>query len=104
MRSGSQLATIVYSVQISPKVLFQQIYLYDDDSFSLNQELFVRILEISLRYLYNDILARYADFPYTREMLSFNNVRELLNDIQLFLMKDGHILSVNGRKIWHTGY
>lgn len=105
MRYDTKLATIVYSAQISPKVLCQQMNLYNGDSFSLNQELFVRILEIMLGNLYKDILARYADFPYTKEMLYANNVRELLNDIQLFLMKEGRILTVvQGREIWHTGY
>lgn len=105
IRCGIKLATIVYSALIYPEVLCQQMNLYDDDSFSLNQELFVRILEILLGNLYKDILARYADFPYTREMLYANNVRELLNDMQLILMQEGQILTaVQGRKIWHTGY
>lgn len=100
-----KLATVVYSVQISPNVLHQQMNLYKDDSLSLNQDLFVCILEIMLNNLYIEILAKHANFPYTREMLYANNVRELLNDMQLIFMKDGQIFGkVQGRKIWHTGY
>lgn len=100
-----KLATVVYSVQISPNVLHQQMNLYKDDSLSLNQDLFVCILEIMLNNLYIEILAKHANFPYTREMLYANNVRELLNDMQLIFMKDGQMFGkVQGRKIWHTGY
>lgn len=100
-----KLATVVYSVQISPNVLHQQMNLYKDNSLSLNQDLFVCILEIMLNNLYIEILAKHANFPYTREMLYANNVRELLNDIQLIFMKDGQMFGkVQGRKIWHTGY
>ena len=100
-----KLATAVYSVQISPNVLHQQMNLYKDDSLSLNQDLFVCILEIMLNNLYIEILAKHANFPYTREMLYANNVRELLNDMQLIFMKDGQMFGkVQGRKIWHTGY
>ena len=100
-----KLATVVYSVQISPNVLHQQMNLYKDDSLSLNQDLFVCILEIMLNNLYIEILAKHANFPYTREMLYANNVRELLNDMQLIFMKDGQFFDeVQGGKIWHTGY
>jgi hypothetical protein len=34
-----------------------------------------------------------------------NNVRELLNNMQLIFMKEGQMFGkVQGRKIWHTGY
>ncbi|MGM9803175.1 MAG: HNH endonuclease [Muribaculaceae bacterium] len=105
MRSSAQLATIVYSAQISPTTLYQQMKLYNDESYSLNQDLFVCILEYMLEYLYMDILARHTDFPYNREMLYINNVRELLNDMKLFLTKDGCVVSkVEGRNLWQTGY
>ena len=105
IRSGDKLATIVYSSQISPNVLRQQMNLYEDDSLSLNQDLFVCILEIMLNNIYADIFVRHADFPYTRDMLYVNNVRELLNGLQLILMKEGQLFGeVQGGKIWHTGY
>ena len=105
IRSDVELAAIVYSAQISIDVLFQQMNIYDDDSYSLNQDLFVCILKIMLENLYKDILAKYADFPYTREMLYINNGRELLNGMQLFFVKDGVVLAdVLRGKIWHTGY
>lgn len=105
IRSGDKLATVVYSAQISPKVLHQQLNLYEDDSLSLNQDLFVCILEKMLNNMYADIFVQYADFPYTRDMLYVNNVRELLNDMQLIFMKEGQFFGeVQGGKIWHTGY
>ena len=105
IRSGNKLATIVYSAQISPKVLHQQLNLYEDDSLSLNQDLFVCILEKILNNMYADIFMGHADFPYTRDMLYANNVRELLNDMQLIFMKEGQLFgNVQGGKIWHTGY
>ena len=105
IRSGDKLATVVYSAQISPKVLHQQLNLYEDDSLSLNQDLFVCILEKMLNNMYADIFVQYADFPYTRDMLYINNVRELLNDMQLIFMKEGQFFGeVQGGKIWHTGY
>lgn len=105
IRSGTTLANIVYSAQISPNVLHQQMNLYKDDSLSLIQNLIVCILEIMLNNMYADIFIRYADFPYTRDMLYINNVRELLNDMQLFFIKEGQMFGkVQGRKIWHTGY
>ena len=105
IRSGDKLATIVYSSQISPNVLRQQMNLYEDDSLSLNQDLFVCILEIMLNSIYADIFVRHADFPYTRDMLYVNNVRELLNGLQLILMKEGQLFGeVQGGEIWHTGY
>ena len=102
---SEKLATVVYSAQISPNVLHQQMNLYKDDSLSLNQDLFVCILEIMLNNLYIDILAKHANFPYTREMLYANNVRELLNDMQLIFMKERQMFGkVQGARIWHTGY
>lgn len=53
--------------------------LNDKPNYRLNQDLC--ILEIMLENLYKDILAKYADFPYTKGMLYINNVRELLNGI-----------------------
>lgn len=100
-----KLSTIVYSAQISPNVLFQQMNLYDDGSYCFNQDLFACILEIMLENLYKDIQDKYADIPFTREMLYINNVRELLNSMQLILVKDGLVVAnVLGYKIWHTGY
>lgn len=105
IKNGKKLATIMYSAQISPKVLHQQMNLYEDDSFSLNQDLLVRILETMLESLYRDIFTNHSNFPYTREMLYINSVRELLNDMQLFIIKDGQMSGqVHGRDIWHTGY
>lgn len=102
---GEKLATVVYAAQISPIVLHQQMNLYKDGSLSLNQDLFVCILEIMLDNLYIEILAKHANFPYTRELLYVNNVRELLNNMQLIFMKEGQMFGkVQGRKIWHTGY
>lgn len=102
---SEKLATVVYSAQISPNVLHQQMNLYKDDSLSLNQDLFVCILEKMLNNMYADIFVQYADFPYTRDMLYINNVRELLNDMQLIFMKEGQFFGeVQGGKIWHTGY
>lgn len=105
IKNGKKLATIMYSAQISPKVLHQQMNLYEDDSFSLNQDLLVHILETMLKSLYGDIFTNHSNFPYTREMLYINSVRELLNDMQLFIIKDGQMSGqVHGRDIWHTGY
>lgn len=102
---GLKLATVVYSSQISPIVLYQQINLYNDGSLCLNQDLFVCILEIMLDNLYVDILAKFINFPYTRELLYMNNVRELLNDMKLIFMKEEEMLcEVQGRNIWNTGY
>ena len=100
-----KLATVVYSVQISPNILHQQINLYKDKSLSINQDLFVRILELMLSNMYEDLFVQYTNFPYTREMLYINNVRELLNDMQLIFMKEGQSFNVvRGRSIWHTGF
>lgn len=105
IKNNTSLSNIIYSVQISPRVLRNQMKVFNDLSFSLNQELFAQILEILLEYLYKDILAEHSDFPYTREMLCVNNVREILSDMQLVIMKKGQELNaVQGRMIWHTGY
>lgn len=99
------LATIIYSAKVSSVVLNHQMNVYDDNSLSINQDLFVHIIDIVLENLYKDIYVKHQDFSYTREMLNANNVRELLNDMQLIFVKDGQIFtSTEGRKLWHTGY
>lgn len=105
VRTGKVFSTVIYSVQIDPKVYNKQLLIYDDDSLCFNQDLLAVGIKMALDYLYEDIILQYRDYPFTQEGLEINNTRELLKDTDLFFMKNGCFIDVfKGEKIWHTGY
>ena len=102
---GKEIAIINGTVTVSPKVVKNQFKIFKDDSLSMNQDLIAAVLEYALNELYTELRNDYPEFPYTREMLEVNNVRELLEDVQLIFTKDNNIIcKILGSKIWYTGY
>lgn len=102
---GKEIAIINGTVTVSPKVVKNQFKIFKDDSLSMNQDLITAVLEYTLNELYAELRNDYPEFPYTREMLEVNNVRELLADLRLRFTKNCRIIhQISGSEIWHTGY
>lgn len=102
---GSDVGTVDYELLLSPIIFESQFKIFEDKSVSLNQILIIKVLELSFELIFNDISIEYPDFPYTKEMLSINNVRELLSDINLVFLNNSHILYMGlGSNLWESGY